>query len=74
MVPISGLYTVVHQNHRSDHEVLAIRGDEFPSCRVCKEAVRFCVVEVIPYIIHDFDLAGLRLQPLKKTRAKAANS
>jgi len=73
MVPISGLYTVVHHNHRAEHEVLAIRGDEFPACRVCQGEVRFYVVEVFPHITHDFDLAGPRLQT-RKTRAKAAHS
>jgi len=73
MVPISGLYSVIHQNHRPDHEVLAIRGDEFPCCRVCKGEVRFFVVDVIPYITHDFDLAGPRLHVRSKSRAKAAN-
>ena len=72
MVPISGLYSVIHQNHRPDHDVLAIRGDEFPSCRVCKEEVRFVLSRMIPHITHDFDLAGPRLQ-LRKGRAKAAN-
>ena len=74
MVPISGLYSVVHQNHRADHEVLAIRGDEFPSCRVCKEEVRFMIAAVVPHMTHDFDLAGPRLLVHKKGRAKAANS
>jgi len=73
MVPISGLYSVIHQHHRADHEVLAIRGDEFPFCRVCKGEVRFYVVDVVPYITHDFDLAGPRLQA-RKSKAKAANS
>jgi hypothetical protein len=73
LVPISGLYAVVHQNHRAEHEVVAIRGDEFPGCRVCKSEVRFYAAKVIPYITHDFDLAGPRLQA-RKTKAKAANS
>jgi hypothetical protein len=69
MVPISGLYTVIHQGHREQHEVLAVRGDEFPGCRVCKEAVRFYVSQVVPYITHDFDLAGPRLAASKKAKA-----
>ena len=69
LVPISGLYAVVHQNHRAEHEVLAIRGDEFPTCRICKGAVRFYVAKIIPYITHDFDLAGPRLSVRKKAKA-----
>lgn len=72
LVPISGLYTVVHQAHRAEHEVLAIRGDEFPSCRICKAEVRFHVLQVFPYITHDFDLAGPRL-PVRAKKAKAAD-
>jgi hypothetical protein len=74
MVPISGLYTVIHQGHRAQHEVLAVRGDEFPGCRVCKDAVRFYVSQVVPYITHDFDLAGPRLSTRKKAKAKAADN
>jgi len=72
LVPISGLYTVVHQNHRAEHEVLAIRGDEFPACRTCKDEVRFHVAQIVTYITHDFDLAAPRLSGSKK-RAKAAD-
>ena len=72
LVPISGLYTVAHQTHRAEHEVLAIRGDEFPTCRICKGEVRFRVLQVFPYITHDFDLAGPRLTVAAK-KAKAAD-
>jgi hypothetical protein len=72
MVPISGLYTVAHERHRTEHQVLAVRGDEFPACRVCKSAVRFFVAEIVHYITHDFDLAGPRL-PARKKQTKAAN-
>lgn len=70
MVPISGLYTVVHEAHRSEHQVLAIRGDEFPFCRICKLEVRFYVEQVVPYLSHDFDLAGPI--PPRKHRSKGA--
>jgi hypothetical protein len=71
IVPISGVYTVLHQLHRYEHDVLAIRGDEFPPCRVCKSEVRFRISNVVPHITHDFDLAGPRLQ-VRKARANAA--
>ncbi len=71
MVPISGIYTVVHEYHRPNHEVLAVRGDEFPACRVCKSEVRFYVNQVIPHVTHDFDLAGPHLS-LRRSRAKSA--
>ncbi|HUI84875.1 MAG TPA: hypothetical protein VL240_11660 [Candidatus Binatia bacterium] len=71
MVPISGIYGVVHDFHRAEHEVLAIRGEEFPLCRVCKGEVRFHVIRVLPHVTHDFDLAGPRLRA-RKSRAKSA--
>jgi hypothetical protein len=30
-----------------------------PSCRICKQAVRFEVVEAVSYVCHDMDFAGL---------------
>ncbi len=72
MVPISGIYTVIHVDHRSAHEVLAIRGDVFPACRICKVQVRFQIAQVIPHVTHDFDLAGPDLK-VTKGRAKAAS-
>jgi hypothetical protein len=73
MVPISGVYTVVHQTHREEHQVIAIRGEEFPLCRVCNDQVRFRVAQLVPHVTHDFDLAGPRLKA-PKSRAKAAKN
>jgi hypothetical protein len=73
MVPISGVYTVVHQGHRKEHEVIAIRGEEFPLCRICNDEVRFRVVQVAPHMTHDFDLAGPRFK-VSRGRARAAKN
>lgn len=70
-VPTSGIYSAVHLDHRSSHEVVAIQGEEFPSCRVCKAEVRFHVTQLLPHMTHDFDLTGPRLRTAKR-RAKAA--
>lgn len=71
LVPISGIYTVVHIAHRPDHEVVAIRGEEFPACRVCRVSVSFYPTQPITHMTHDFDLAGPGFQILRG-RAKAA--
>ena len=71
MVPISGIYTAVHLDHRAPHEVVAIRGEEFPVCRVCKAEVRFHISQILPHMTHDFDLTGPQPKALKR-RAKAA--
>ena len=58
IVPISGIYVAIHELHRAEHEVVAIRGEEFPPCRICKDGVRFYVASAAPHMMHDFDLTG----------------
>ena len=70
IVPTSGIYTAVHLAHRSPHEVVAIRGEEFPSCRACRDEVRFQITHLVPHMTHDFDLTGPASTGEK--RAKAA--
>lgn len=55
---VTGVYRVVHVEHRADHEVIAISGDMLPACRACKGAVRFYLQRSIDYVTHDWDLAG----------------
>ena len=57
-VAVSGVYRVVHAQHRPDHEVLALNGDILPGCRVCGGEVRFYLEKTIEYASHDWDLAG----------------
>jgi len=70
-VPATGIYSAVHGPHRPEHDVVAIRGEEFPPCRICKEEVRFYISSQVPHMMHDFDLAGPGIRALKH-RAKAA--
>jgi hypothetical protein len=70
-VPISGIYTAIHELHRREHDVIAIRGEEFPPCRVCKDEVRFYVASPVPHMMHDFDLTG-PVPRVIRHRAKAA--
>jgi hypothetical protein len=70
-VPTSGIYSAVHLDHRAPHEVVALRGEEFPVCRLCTTEVRFHIARVLPHMTHDFDLTGPKLRNAKG-RAKAA--
>ena len=58
----SGIYRAVHGGHRKDHSIVVVRGDEFPACRFCKDAVTFIPLETAPYVTHDLDFAGPRLE------------
>lgn len=40
-VPQSGLYLVLHEKHRPDHEATLFQGEQFPACAQCDVAVRF---------------------------------
>jgi hypothetical protein len=71
IVPTSGVYTAVHHVHRSSHDVIAIQGEEFPPCRLCKHGVRFYIACGVPHMTHDFDLTGPVTREVKR-RVKVA--
>jgi hypothetical protein len=56
--PVTGIYGAIHSEHRPEHQVIAVRGERFPTCRKCHSAVRFYVVQRVSHMTHDMDLAG----------------
>jgi len=53
-VAASGIYTVVHdKNHKTQHEVTAIRGEHFPPCKNCGSDARFVLARAATHINHD---------------------
>ena len=71
--PVSGVYRVLHEGHRGDHEVLVVRGEQLPSCRVCRAKVKYTLAAPVPHHSHDWDLTGPNLELLEsplKTRIK----
>lgn len=41
----SGIYQVTHHAHRVPHNALVQKGDRFPRCNECGDAVRFRLVK-----------------------------
>lgn len=47
-IPATGIYLVIHEEHRLPHEVTLIAGQVFPPCARCHAAVRFQLVRELP--------------------------
>ena len=45
VVPCSGVYRIAHAEHRADHDGILLKGEAFPTCSVCKEKVRFQLLQ-----------------------------
>jgi hypothetical protein len=47
-IPVSGIYRVIHAQHRLPHEVTLIAGQVFPPCAKCHAEVRFELLRELP--------------------------
>jgi hypothetical protein len=54
-VPESGVYTVMHDQHRPNHIATIFKGERFPSCAQCGALVRFALVRPATPISEDSD-------------------
>jgi hypothetical protein len=52
-IPASGIYRVLHAQHRLPHEVTLIAGQTFPPCSKCHNEVRFELVRVLPELARE---------------------
>jgi hypothetical protein len=57
-VPSSGVYRVEHKEHREEHDATLREGEQFPTCTVCTEEVRFRLVQSAKLIDRDVDFVG----------------
>ncbi len=71
-VPSTGIYTASHYQHRMPHEVFAVEGERFPSCRRCGERTRFTLLHEATRIDEDQDFT--RSSSDSKSRNAAALS
>lgn len=55
-IPESGIYRVIHREHRLPHEVTLLREGEFPRCARCQDAVQFQLIQAAESIqvTHEF--------------------
>ena len=54
-VPESGVYTVRHHLHRQNHSATVFKGERFPACAHCGNAVRFVLARRAARIREDAD-------------------
>lgn len=59
-VPQSGIYQVMHYQHRLYHEAILTEGSTFPPCATCGDKVRFRVVQTANAIDADRDFRRRR--------------
>jgi hypothetical protein len=49
VIPQSGIYRVYHAAHRLPHEVTLLKGEKFPKCQKCSDAVTFKLLRALDY-------------------------
>lgn len=54
-VLFSGIYQARHASHRPPHEVTAVDGGVFPSCRMCGTELQFVPVRLADRLHEDYD-------------------
>jgi hypothetical protein len=57
VIPASGIYQVIHSAHRLPHEVTLLRGETFPKCQKCANAVT--VIRELPWRLTLYELPVL---------------
>ncbi len=57
-VPITGVYTATHYQHRLPHDVFAMTDAPFPECRRCGKRVSFSLSQSSTHIDADQDFAA----------------
>jgi hypothetical protein len=62
-VAASGIYTVVHRQHRLPHEVTLLKGETFPRCAKCGDLVEY-VLSQAASIQHSAAFQSVRVYAL----------
>ena len=65
-MPITGIYTATHYQHRMPHEVFAVEGEQFPACRRCGSRASFSLLQQATHIGHDHDFSRAATEKNRK--------
>jgi hypothetical protein len=60
-IPNSGIYRVLHLEHRLPHEVTLLRDEQFPRCAKCRLAVRFELLQAAEEELDSFREGAMRI-------------
>lgn len=65
---VTGLYRVVHTDHRLSHEAILAAGGIFPRCNRCGEKVHFELLKAVPQLQKDPNFRSLKLYEIPHPR------
>jgi hypothetical protein len=60
-VPFTGMYRIFHAEHRTSHEVVLLKDQQFPRCSHCGTDVHFELLSKVPSLENDPDFKSRRL-------------
>ena len=73
-VPESGIYRVIHADHRLPHAVTICKDEIFPRCAKCDDLVTFELVRALDCPFTYEPMHVYELHPVGQERAKEASS
>lgn len=71
LVTESGIYRVMHSEHRLPHEATCLAGDKFPRCAKCSAAVKFELLRAAPLLQTSYHLYELPVLDQKEEARSA---
>jgi|ERR1051326_6922396 hypothetical protein len=60
-IPHSGIYRVIHHQHRLPHDVTLLKDEMFPRCAQCRDAVSFELLQAARVEMDRFDDGRVRI-------------
>ena len=76
-IPNSGIYRVIHKQHRLPHEVTLLADEKFPTCCKCEAKVEFELLmgvsdpNLMPFKVRLYELPEMDASPQKNHQQEA---